>query len=289
MATKLDALDSLSPLGSDNSFLSNKRYCFSELPNLRVDLLGRRITLMTAKAIMDGIHKSCLEEKKITIASYNVHSFNLSMQLPWFYEFQQGADITRCDGVGILKALRWMGMDVPLQYRVSGTAFVPQLLEYGNQHGFSFFFLGSKTQYLEEAMRRVKKKYPKLKIAGHDGYFDKQDPQQNQTIVDQINQFKPNILLVGMGVPTQEQWIQKHSSELEVNVIMPCGAVIDRLAGVVTNCPAWLSNLGLEWLHRLILEPRRLGGRYLIGNTAFLLHLALAKSLGLLTLRVSKM
>ena len=149
MATKLDALDSLSPLGSDNSFLSNKRYCFSELPNLRVDLLGRRITLMTAKAIMDGIHKSCLEEKKITIASYNVHSFNLSMQLPWFYEFQQGADITRCDGVGILKALRWMGMDVPLQYRVSGTAFVPQLLEYGNQHGFSFFFLGSKTQYLE--------------------------------------------------------------------------------------------------------------------------------------------
>lgn len=288
MTTKLDSLDSFPPLGVKNSSLF-KRYFFSELPNLRVELLGRRITLMTEKAIIKAIHAACVEEKKLTIASYNVHSFNLSMQLPWFYEFQQSANITRCDGFGILKALRWMGIDVPFQYRVSGTAFVPKLLEYGNQHDFSFFFLGSTPQYVEEAIQRVQKKYPRLTVAGHHGYFDKQDPQQSQTIVEQINQFKPNILLVGMGMPTQEQWIQQYSPELEVNVIMPCGAIIDRLAGVVSDCPAWLSRHGLEWLHRLSREPRRLGGRYLIGNPAFVLHIALAKSLGIFTLRISKM
>ncbi|MDJ0742726.1 MAG: WecB/TagA/CpsF family glycosyltransferase [Xenococcaceae cyanobacterium MO_167.B27] len=261
----------------------------NDLPNLSVKLLERRITLMTATAIMNAIHSACVEEKKLTIASYNVHSFNLSMQLPWFYEFQQSANITRCDGVGILKALQWMGNDFPLQYRVSGTAFVPKLLEYGNQNSFSFFLLGSTPKYLEEAMQRVKQKYPELKIAGHDGYFDKKNTEQNQAIVEQINQFKPNILLVGMGMPTQEKWIQEYRRELEVNVIMPCGAIIDRLAGVVAECPPWISNSGLEWLYRLISEPRRLGGRYLIGNPAFMLQIALAKSLGISDLRVSKM
>lgn len=288
MATKLDSFDSLSPSGVNHDSLF-KKYYLSELPNLRVELLGRKITLMTAKAITDEIHKACTEEKKITIASYNVHSFNLSMQLPWFYEFQQSANINRCDGFGILKGLRWMGMNVPLQYRVSGTTLVPKLLEYGNQHGLSFFFLGAKPQYLQAAIEAVGEKYPQLRIAGHDGYFDKQDDQQNRMIVEQINQFKPSILLVGMGVPIQEQWIQQHSDELKVNVIMPCGAVIDRLAGVVKNSPTWISNIGLEWLYRLVREPRRLGGRYLIGNPAFLLHIALAKSLGFLDLRVSKM
>ena len=288
MSTKIDSFNFLSPSGVKNSSMLKKFYC-SELPNLRVELLGRQITLMTEKAILGSIQAACVEDKKITIASYNVHSFNLSMQLPWFYEFQQKANIKRCDGFGILKALRWMGMNVPFEYRVSGTALVPKLLEYGARHGFSFFLLGSTPKYLEEAMQRVHQKYPKLKIAGHNGYFDKQDPKQNQTIVEQINQFKPNILLVGMGVPTQEKWIQQHSSALEVNVIMPCGAVIDRLAGVVSNCPTWLSNIGFEWFYRLILEPKRLGGRYLIGNPAFLLQIALAKSLGIFNLHVSEM
>ena len=266
-----------------------EKYQLSQLPNLSVELLNRRITLMTARAIMDAISAACVESKKLIIASYNIHSFNLSMQLPWFYDFQQSADITRCDGVGILKALRFMGIDLPLQYRVSGTKFIPMLLEYGNQEGFSFFFLGSTEEYLEEAISRVKQKYPRLSVQGHHGYFDKKNLKQNQAIVDRINQFKPNILLVGMGMPTQERWIQKHHRELNVNVIMPCGAVIDRLAGVVNDCPKWISDLGLEWLQRLLVEPKRLASRYLLGNPAFLLHVALAKSQGLSALHVSKM
>ena len=288
MATKLDSLDSLSPLGAENNF-PFKRYCFSELPNLRVELLGRQMTLMTAKAIIAAIDEACIEKKKLTIASYNVHSFNLSMQLPWFYEFQQSAELTHCDGFGLLKAFQYMGLKLPFQYRVSGTDFVPKLIEHCNEKNLSVFLLGTKPQYLKEAIKRMKEKYPQLKLAGHHGYFDKTDLRQNQAVVEQINQVKPNILIVGLGMPLQEQWISKYRSSLDVNVFIPCGAVIDRLAGVVVECPKWLSILGLEWLHRLILEPKRLAGRYLLGNPAFMFHIALAKSLRLSTVRVSKM
>jgi N-acetylglucosaminyldiphosphoundecaprenol N-acetyl-beta-D-mannosaminyltransferase len=261
----------------------------SQLPNLRIELLNRRITLMTEIAIIDAIHQACIKDEKITVSSYNIHSFNLSMQIPWFYEFQQGAELALCDGFGVLKALQYMGLKLPLQYRVSGTDFVPKLIEHCNQNNFSMFLLGTKPQYLTEAIKRTKDKYPQLKIAGHHGYFDKTSLQQNQAIVEQINQVKPNILIVGLGMPLQEQWILKYRPYLDVNVFIPCGAIIDRLAGVVVECPRWLSLLGLEWLHRLIHEPQRLSGRYLLGNPAFMFQIALAKSLGLSTVRVSKM
>ena len=288
MSIKLDFSDSLSPSGVENGSLL-KQYYFGDLPNLRVELLGRQITLMTEKAIINTIHSACIENKKLTIACYNVHSFNLSMQLPWFYEFQQSAEIALCDGFGVLKALQYMGIKLPIQYRVSGTDLVPELIEYCDRHNLSVFLLGTKPPYLQEAITNIKTKYPQLQIAGHHGYFDQTSFQENQAIVERINQVKPNILIVGLGMPLQEQWILEHRSALNVNVLIPCGAVIDRLAGVVVECPRWLSSVGLEWLHRLMHEPRRLGGRYLLGNPAFIFHIALAKSLELPTVQVSKM
>jgi N-acetylglucosaminyldiphosphoundecaprenol N-acetyl-beta-D-mannosaminyltransferase len=95
--------------------------------------------------------------------------------------------------------------------------------------------------------------------------------------VEQINQVQPHVLLVGMGMPRQEKWIQQNRSQLKVNAILAGGAVIDRLAGVVPDCPSVFSNLGLEWLYRLLREPRRLATRYLLGNPAFVLQIALAK------------
>jgi len=116
-----------------------------------------------------------------------------------------------------------------------------------------------------------------LILAGHHGYFAMEDPAQNEAVIQQINYVKPHILVVGMGMPIQENWIRLHRSRLSVNVFMPGGAVIDRLAGVVSDCPAFISNLGSEWLYRLSCEPKRLAARYLLGNPAFLLHIALGK------------
>lgn len=255
----------------------SKSYQLDSLPNLNVYLLDRRITCMTVPQIVQAIHAACIERKKITVANYNVHSFNLSMQLPWFYNFLQSAEIAHCDSVGILKAIRYMGLNLPLDYRASYTLLMPRLLDYCNQEGFSVFLLGSKPQHLEAALANLKQEYPNIELAGHHGYFSRQDSLQNDVVIQQINQIKPHILIVGMGMPIQENWIRLNRHRLEANVVMPGGAVIDRLAGVVSDCPAFLSNIGLEWLYRLTREPKRLAARYLLGNPAFAFHIALGK------------
>jgi N-acetylglucosaminyldiphosphoundecaprenol N-acetyl-beta-D-mannosaminyltransferase len=234
---------------------------------------------MTTSALVDSIHTACVEGTKLTVANYNVHSFNLSMQIPWFYNFLQSAEIAHCDSVGILKAIHFMGLKLPLQYRASYSLLMPELLEHCNQHGFSVFLLGAKPECLEAAVHQLQKQYPHIKIDGHHGYFDMNDTQQNSKVVQKINQIKPNILIVGMGMPLQENWIRLNRHQLNVNVIMLGGAIIDRFAKVVPECPTFLSNIGLEWLYRLYREPKRLGARYLLGNPAFVLHIILAKAL----------
>ncbi len=251
----------------------------SQLPILTVQLLNRRITCITLSDLIEAIHQACIENKKLTVGSYNIHSFNLSMQLPWLYDFLQSADIARCDGMGILKALEFMGLKLPVEYRVSGTRLVPELIEYLNRKGnFSFFLLGAKPQNLKAAVDKCNAQYSNLNFSGHHGYFDKEDELENEKIIRQINQAKTNILIVGMGMPLQERWIQQHRHRLNVNAILPTGAVIDRLAGTVSDCPEKISNMGLEWLYRLGREPKRLAARYLLGNPAFALQIALAKS-----------
>jgi N-acetylglucosaminyldiphosphoundecaprenol N-acetyl-beta-D-mannosaminyltransferase len=249
-----------------------------EFPILNVNLLGRQVTFITVSDIVDTIDTACVKKKKIVIANYNVHSFNLSMQIPWFYSFLQNSEIAHCDSVGILKATEWMGLKLPLQYRASYTLLMPKLLEHCNQQEFSIFLLGAKPEHSDTAIERLQAQYPKMVIKGHHGYFDRQDPYQNNEVVQKINQANPNILIVGMGMPIQENWIYMNRERINTNVIMAGGAAIDRLAGVVPDCPAFLSNIGLEWLYRLCREPKRLATRYLIGNLAFILHIILAKS-----------
>ncbi len=247
-----------------------------DFPKINVSLLGRQISFMTISAILEEIKAACHSQRKLVIASCNVHSFNLSLHLPWFYDFMRNADIVRCDGLGIIKAIGCFGLNLPLEYRASGTELVPKLIEYGNDLGLSFFLLGSKPEHLQSALQNLGQTFPALSVVGHHGYFDKEDPEQNAEVVRQINQAQPNILIVGMGMPIQERWICQNMEALDVNVIIPCGAVIDRLAEVVSDCPVWISNMGLEWLYRLLREPKRLSKRYLAGNLAFALQLILA-------------
>jgi N-acetylglucosaminyldiphosphoundecaprenol N-acetyl-beta-D-mannosaminyltransferase len=241
-------------------------------------LLGRKITCITTSGLLGSIHDACKKRRKITVANYNVHTFNMSVQFPWFLNFLQTAEIAHCDGLGVIYALRFMGYAVPQEYRVSYSILMPKLLEYCNNNRRSIYLLGTKSQHLDAAIANLRKQHPNAEINGHHGYFDIDDEASNMKVVNDINRCKPNILIVGMGMPIQEYWVQRYRDRLDVNAILVGGAVIDRMAGVVPECPEFLSNNGLEWLFRLAREPRRLMTRYLIGNPAFLLQIAFAKS-----------
>jgi N-acetylglucosaminyldiphosphoundecaprenol N-acetyl-beta-D-mannosaminyltransferase len=265
----------IQPISTQNKAVNTNSV--RKTPAFTVYLLERRINCMTVPAIVEAVQKACTESKKITVANTNIHSFNLSMQLPWFYDFLQSSEIVNCDSVGILKAINYMGLNLPLDYRASYTLLMPKILENCNCNKFSVFLLGAKPQILQAALENLRVQYPHVSFAGHHGFFDKEDPKANQAVIEQINQVKPNILLVGMGMPMQEYWVKKHRSKLNVNAILLGGAIIDRMAGVVPDCPSFMSDIGLEWFYRLWREPKRLAARYLLGNPAFVLHIILAK------------
>ncbi|MGF1590396.1 MAG: WecB/TagA/CpsF family glycosyltransferase [Pleurocapsa sp.] len=240
-------------------------------------LLNRRVDLVTSDTVIQAICQSCGRKQRIIISHYNIHAFNLSMLLPEFLTFQQNADITLCDGMGMIKGLELTGVSVSSKYRVPLTLMIPKLLKECEQHKISVFLLGSEPENLAKALNNQQDKYPNLSIAGHHGYFDYENTVANQTVIKKINQFQPDILIVGMGMPLQELWIQNNYQDLKTLVIIPSGAVIDRLAGVVQNSPQWMSNAGLEWLYRLSKEPKRLAARYILGNPLFLLNIFWAK------------
>ena len=235
-------------------------------------LINRRIDLITSEALIKYIIESCQLNSKneLIISNYNVHAFNWSIQSSDFYAFQQDADISVCDGMGIIKILQLFGTNIPKKYKVSLTTFVPELLKKCPFEGLSVFLLGSTSSNVKQAIKNQLCKYPKLRLDGYHGFFDPDDTSENQFVIDKINTFKPDILIVGMGMPKQELWIYKNGTKLDTKIIIPCGAVIDRLSGLVPTAPKWISDAGLEWLLRLIREPKRLAARYLIGNTLFL-------------------
>ena len=142
-----------------------------------------------------------------------------------------------------------------------------QLLERSAKRGYRVYFLGAREETLARLINRCQKKFPELQIAGwHSGYFAAAEEEQ---IIATIKRSRPHVLLVAMGSPLQEYWLESHSSELGVPFCMGVGGSFDVLAGDLPRAPLWMQKHGLEWLFRLLQEPTRLWRRYLRTNSAF--------------------
>jgi N-acetylglucosaminyldiphosphoundecaprenol N-acetyl-beta-D-mannosaminyltransferase len=127
------------------------------------------------------------------------------------------------------------------------------------------FYLGSKPGVAERSAQTLREQYPTLQIATAHGYFDSNSGSaENQDVLDTINAYQPNLLMVGMGMPRQERWVLENRKHLSANAIVPSGALMDYLAGEIPTPPRWTGRFGVEWLYRLLCEPKRLAFRYLI-------------------------
>jgi N-acetylglucosaminyldiphosphoundecaprenol N-acetyl-beta-D-mannosaminyltransferase len=121
-----------------------------------------------------------------------------------------------------------------------------------------------------ETARRLNRWYPRLEISGtHHGFFDIGSAHDDR-VVEDINAHRPDIVLVGMGTPKQEQWVQRNAGRLETDVLWTVGALFDYVSGRVPRAPGWLADNGLEWIFRLAIEPQRMWRRYLLGNPVFI-------------------
>jgi N-acetylglucosaminyldiphosphoundecaprenol N-acetyl-beta-D-mannosaminyltransferase len=215
------------------------------------------------------------------VLSGNVHSFNLAYRQSWLRAFFNQADVVRLDGAGVRLGAWILGHQTP--NRMTWADFAWDLAEFAAPRGFTFFFLGARPGVADKAAANLKARYPDLCIVGtHHGYFDKTPGSaENEAVIEQINAVKPNILIVGFGMPLQERWLMENWDRIDANVALTGGAVFDYVSGELQRAPRWMTENGLEWLGRLLIEPRRLWNRYLIGNPLFLWRV-LKQRLGLL-------
>jgi len=187
------------------------------------------------------------------------------------------ADLTVPDGISLIKVARRKG--VPLKTRVAGTDLMNAFFARHQHTGVKHFFFGDTDQTLARLREKLEEAYPGITIAGcYSPPFRPITSEEDAAMIQRINDARPDVLWVGLGLPKQEQWIHEHRARLHVPLMLGVGAAFKFLAGTVTRAPGWVGELGLEWLWRFAHEPRRLWRRIMIEGPQFLGHVALELS-----------
>lgn len=235
----------------------------------RIEVFGVPIGVLTRHRLT-ALLRECLDHGFRGCFSYvNVHALNLAFVHPWFSLFLKESLVTYCDGQGVRLGAAMLGKSLP--ERIVMSDWIYDVCELAVLREVPIYFLGSKEPVIERAISALKEMYPELQIAGwHHGHISEID---SEVVVQLINRANPQLLIVGMGMPLQEEWILRHRDRLNAQIILNAGSCFDYVAGVKKRCPNWMGAMGLEWLHRLMKEPRRLWKRYLIGNPLFLLRI----------------
>jgi N-acetylglucosaminyldiphosphoundecaprenol N-acetyl-beta-D-mannosaminyltransferase len=245
----------------------------------QVSLLGVKIDALTLNQLLSEMHSCILHEDRVMLSYVNIHAINIAFSTPWFRNFLNESYLTFCDGVGIKVAARLTGQR--LSDRFTPPDFMYQICRDAAAYGWRLFFLGARPGVAQRAADKLVTAFPGLQIMTHHGYFNKdQDSLENRAVIDMIDQFRPHILVLGFGMPLQEKWISENMSSLQINIAFPAGALFDYLSGEVWRAPRWMTDHGLEWLGRLVIEPGRLWKRYLIGNPLFLWRIMIHNWLG---------
>jgi len=227
----------------------------------RIQVLGVSVDPLTIAELNDLVRTAIDQKERWIIAHHNLHSIYLYHRDEKMRRFFANAKIAHIDGMSLVFWARIMGFPLRRQHRVTYVDWVQPLMEMAAAEGWRVFYLGGRPGVADRASKKLQQQYPKITIATLHGYFSQ---EENNVVLSMINDFQPHILMVGMGMPRQEHWIHDNFDQIQANVILTAGACFDYLAGEVPIPPRWLGQVGLEWLYRLIIEPRRLSYRYLV-------------------------
>lgn len=213
------------------------------------------------RLIAQAVEDAC----QVVIANHNLHSMRVMSTDQRMRLFYEQADWVHVDGMGIVAMARLLGRPLRPADRVTYVDLLAPLLEGAQRRGWRVAFLGWRPEVVERARVVLAERYPTLEQFYHHGYFDPSPGSaEDDRVVDALNAFAPDVLLVGMGMPRQEHWILDHRGVVHARAILPAGACLDYVAGAVPTPPRVFGRTGLEWLYRLICEPRRLWRRYLV-------------------------
>jgi N-acetylglucosaminyldiphosphoundecaprenol N-acetyl-beta-D-mannosaminyltransferase len=256
-----------------------------------ISFLGLTLNPMSSPELTAVVEQGVLERRKWIITNHNLHSVYLFHRKPRLREFYKNAHWTFIDGMPLIALGKLYGYALEREQRVTLADWMHPLMEMAARKRWRVFNLGSPDGVAEKGAAELRRMYPGLQIEVSNGYFDaRPDSSENEAVVQRINAYKPDLLMVGMGMPRQEFWTLENFARLDTHVILASnGAAIDYVAGAVPTPPRWAGRLGLEWAFRLVSEPRRLFGRYLIEPwyVVMLLAMDFVRKGGRLNARVS--
>lgn len=223
-----------------------------------------------------------LPEGKVLINTINAHSFNTAQNDALFAEALSKGDYLIPDGASIVKACRWLGCKSQPKERIAGWELFEFEMKKLNGKGGRCMFMGSSPKVLGLIVERAKTIYPNIEVVTYSPpYKPEFTEEENKAIVQAINDANPDLLWIGMTAPKQEKWTYSHWDELNIHChVGTIGAVFDFFAGTYQRAPQWWQKHSLEWLYRLIKEPRRMWRRYVIGNPLFLMNVGREKFRG---------
>jgi N-acetylglucosaminyldiphosphoundecaprenol N-acetyl-beta-D-mannosaminyltransferase len=231
-----------------------------ELDPVTMDETVDRITTMMGDSRSNSVHVVTLNAQFVQIARNNSE----------FASLVRGADLCVADGVSLVWACRFLGQ--PLPGRVNGTDLMVRLCEVAARDGYTVYFLGGRPGAGEGAVRKLREENANLQVVGIDcppmGFMD--NPKLAAEVCERIQLAAPDFLFVGLGAPKQEYWIHNNSG-LSAKVMVGVGGSFELIAGMTKRAPLLMQKTGLEWFWRLVMEPRRLWKRYLVGNSVFVL------------------
>ena len=230
-----------------------------------IAVLGVPVHAVTVEDFIEMVIRRAKGKTRSVITYVNAHCLNVSVEHESYRRVLLEADLVYADGMAVVWAARMLGERLP--ERVNAGDFIPAFCRRCAEEGISVYLLGSKAEESAGAARAFVAAAPGLRIAGHhDGYFSEAETAE---VIDEVNRSGADVLLVGMGVPRQELFVAQNREALQVPVCWCVGALFEYYSGSRARAPAWMRRCGFEWLFRLVLEPRRMWRRYLVGNVRF--------------------
>jgi N-acetylglucosaminyldiphosphoundecaprenol N-acetyl-beta-D-mannosaminyltransferase len=230
----------------------------------RAVVLGCAIDAVILEEVVDAIESRIVRREPCQHVAINAAKLVRLQRDPQLRDVIAGCELVTADGQAVVWAARLLGR--PLPGRVTGIDLMDAVAGRASERGYRVYVLGARPKVLERALTVLRERYPALELYGRHGYFG---PEEEPEVVESIAEAGPDVLFVALDTPAKELFLARNRDRLRIPFVMGVGGAVDILGGVRRRAPRWLQRLGLEWAFRLAQEPRRLAGRYVVGNTRF--------------------
>jgi N-acetylglucosaminyldiphosphoundecaprenol N-acetyl-beta-D-mannosaminyltransferase len=235
----------------------------------RFSLGGISLDALRHNDLIELMKGAISERKRLLILNHNLHSLYLYRTDASFRNFYSRASYTYIDGLPIVWLGKAVGQPLSTAHRITFLDSFENILAEASKSKWRVFYLGSAETVIAMALPLLRERHPGLVIDGRNGFFDMNSSAEAQ-LIQRMNEFEPDVLFVGMGMPRQEKWLEQNFDRLRVHVALTSGATLDYVTGHAYRPPRWVGALGLYGIARMITDPGRLWRRYLIEP----LHLA---------------